>query len=41
VPEPFVSGLPSEVQLMGAVKGLLNWSKAVAMKLKDAPEATV
>ncbi|MBV9888189.1 MAG: hypothetical protein JO119_16720 [Acidobacteria bacterium] len=41
VPEPFVTGLPSEVQVIGAVKGLLNWSKAVAVKEKDAPGATV
>jgi hypothetical protein len=41
VPVPFDTGLPSEVQVMVAVNGLLYWSKAVAVKLKDAPGATV
>ena len=40
-PEPFVTGLPSEVQVMGAVKGWLFWSNAVAVKVNDAPGATV
>jgi hypothetical protein len=41
VPEPFVTGLPSEAQVIVAVKGLLNWSKAVAVKAKVWPGATV
>ena len=41
MPEPSVTGLPSEVQVMGAVKGLLNWSNAVAVNAKEAPGATV